>query len=35
MKQILPTPYKIPPKVNKLADRVMRSNLEVYDGKYD
>jgi len=35
MKQIPPAPSEIPRKDDKLADRVARHNLKVYDGKYD
>ena len=35
MKQILQVPTEIPPKDDKLADRVARCNPKVYDGNYD
>jgi len=35
MKRIPQVPTKIPLKDDKLADRVARCNLEVYDGNYD
>ena len=35
MKQILSTPSEIPPKDDKLAEKVARCNPKVYVGKYD
>jgi len=35
MKRIPHVPTETPPKDNKLADRVARRNLKVYDGNYD
>ena len=35
MKQISQVPIEMPPKVDKLVDKVARHNPKVYDGSYD